>query len=275
MRTREPKKSCNSLSNSVSTEGHVIEVHGLPVRVVRKAIKNLHIGVYPPDGHVRVAAPSRMSDDAVRLAVIGKLGWLRRHRGRFMSQPRQSARQMVSGESHYYLGRRYNLRVLEDGRVGRVVLHGNGRMELCVPRGATVAYRTRVLQSWYRRRLRELVPPIVAQWEDKLDAQVSHVGIKRMKTKWGSCSAPAHRIWLNLELAKKPARCLEYVIVHEMAHLLERRHDDRFVAILDQHMPRWRQHRDELNSTPLRDEVWQRTAEDEIAIVEGRMESRF
>jgi predicted metal-dependent hydrolase len=143
-------------------------------------------------------------------------------------------------------------------------------MELHVPRGTGVEYRTRVIQGWYRKRLRELIPPLLAKWEAKLDAQVSHVGIKRMKTKWGSCNAPARRIWLNLELAKKPARCLEYVIVHEMAHLLERRHSDRFAAILDKHMPRWRQHRDELNSAPLRDEVWQRTGDDEIAIVEGR-----
>jgi predicted metal-dependent hydrolase len=250
----------------------VVEVYGLPVRVVRKAIKHLHIGVYPPDGQVRVAAPNRMPDSAVRLAVMGRLGWIRRHRERFASQPRQSAREMVSGESHYYLGRRYNLRVLENGRVGRVVLHGNGKMDLLAPGGASAEYRTRVLQRWYRSRLRELVPPIVAQWEEKLGAQVSHVGIKRMKTKWGSCNSPARRIWLNLELAKKPIRCLEYVVVHEMAHLLERRHGDRFVAVLDEHMPRWRQYRDELNSMPLRDEVWQETYGSETAIDEGRTE---
>lgn len=243
----------------MSTSSHNIDVQGMPIEVVRKRIKHLHIGVYPPAGRVRVAAPLAVSDSAIRLAVISKLGWVRRHRERFAAQPRQSPRQMVSGESHYYLGRRYRLRVIENCRGGQVVLRQTGVMELHVPPPAGVEYRTRVLHDWYRRRLRERVPPLLAKWENKLDVQVSQVGIKRMKTRWGSCNREVRRVWLNLELAKKPVQCLEYILVHEMAHLLERWHGDRFVAILDKHMPRWRQHRDELNSTPLRDEAWRQS----------------
>jgi len=136
------------------------------------------------------------------------------------------------------------------------MLRQAGVMELHVPTRAGMEHRTRVLQEWYRRRLRGLVPSLQGKWEEKLGVQVSEVGIKRMKTRWGSCNREDRRVWLNLELAKKPMRCLEYIMLHEMVHLLERRHGDRFVAILDVHMPRWRQYRDELNSTPLRDEVW-------------------
>lgn len=198
----------------------------------------------------------RVSDSAVRLAVIGKLGWIRRHQARFAAQPRQSAREMVSGESHYYLGRRYRLRVVEHDRAGRVVLRGSTMLELYVPRGTDVEYRTRILLGWYRKRLRELIPPLLAKWEAKLDEQVSHVGIKRMKTKWGSCNADARRIWLNLELAKKPIQCLEYIVVHEMVHFIERHHDGRFTALMDECLPRWRAYRDELNHTPLAHETW-------------------
>jgi predicted metal-dependent hydrolase len=229
----------------------------MTVAVVRKRIRHLHIGVYPPAGRVRVAAPLAVSDSAIRLAVISKLGWIRRHRERFAAQPRQSPRQMVSGESHYYLGRRYRLRVIENSRGGQVVLRQAGVMELHVPTQAGTAHRTGLLLQWYRRRLRDIVPSLQCKWEEKLGVQVSQVGIKRMKTKWGSCNRYDRRVWLNLELAKKPMRCLEYIMLHEMAHLLERRHNDGFIAIMDEHMPKWRQYRDELNRMPLSHEAWQ------------------
>jgi predicted metal-dependent hydrolase len=240
----------------MNTERREITVGGVQVQVVRKAIKNLHLGVYPPGGRVRVAAPLRVSDDAVRLAVIGKLGWIKRQRARFDAQPRQSEREMVSGESHYFLGRRYRLRVVERHGATRVVVRNNRTLELQVRRHADAQARERVLHRWYRQHLRELVPPLLTKWEATLGVQVAVWGIKRMKTRWGTCNADARRIWLNLELAKKPVQCLEYLVVHELTHLLERHHNDRFVLLMDRHLPNWREHRQELNAAPLPHESW-------------------
>jgi hypothetical protein len=235
--------------------GH-ITVSGLRVEVVRKAIKNLHLGVYPPHGRVRVAAPLAVSDDAVRLAVIGKLGWIKRQRARFEAQPRQSEREMVSGESHYLWGRRYRLRVIQTPGTPRILLRNKTTLELHVPPEASVERRERVLQRWHRHQLKGLIPPLLEKWQPVLGVQVADWGIKKMKTKWGACNVAARRIWLNLELAKKPVQCLEYLVVHELVHLLERHHNDRFMAIMDKCLPQWRLHRQELNAAPLAHETW-------------------
>jgi len=231
-------------------------VSGLAVQIVRKDIKNLHLGVYPPNGRVRVAAPLSVSNDAVRLAVIGKLGWIRKQQAKFAAQPRQTEREMVSGESHYYLGRRYRLRVVERGGPSRVVLRSRNTLELQVRGEYDARKREQVLWRWYRERMRELVPPLLAKWEAILGVRAAGVGIKKMKTKWGACSVEDRRIWLNLELAKKPVQCLEYLIVHELTHLIERHHNDRFVSLLDQHLPQWRHRRIALNETPLGHSDW-------------------
>lgn len=240
----------------MNTERREIRVGGLSVQVVRKGIKNLHLGVYPPHGRVRVAAPLAVSDDAVRLAVIGKLGWIRRQQARFAAQPRQAAREMVSGESHYFLGRRYRLRVVEHAGAGRVELKGRATLELRVRRDADAADREKLLQRWYRAHLRQLIPPLLAKWEARLGVRAAAWGIKKMKTKWGACNVDAGRIWLNLELAKKPAQCLEYLIVHELTHLIERQHNERFISLMDRHLPDWRHRRQELNAAPLSHESW-------------------
>jgi len=240
----------------VSTESVEIRVRGLSVQVVRKAIKNLHLGVYPPNGRVRLAVPVAMSDDAARLAVARKLGWIKKQRAKFEAQPRQSQREMVNGESHYYLGRRYRLRVVDHQRAGGVVLRHGTVLELQLHGASDATGRERVLQRWYRERLRELVPPLVAKWEPVIGVPASEWGIKRMKTRWGGCSIESGRIWLNLELAKKPIQCLEYVVVHELVHLIERHHNDRFVALMDQHLPGWRHRRRELAAAPLGHATW-------------------
>jgi hypothetical protein len=240
----------------MTTENRKITVNGMPVHIVRKDIKNLHLGVYPPHGRVRVAAPLRVSDNAVRLAVIGKLGWIKRQRARFDAQPRQSEREMISGESHYFLGRRYRLRVINYDRPAKVIMRHNRKMELHVRRELNAEQRQRVLQGWYRQQLKELIPPVLEKWQSALDLQAKEWAIKKMKTKWGACNVEARRIWLNLELAKKPARCLEYIIVHELVHLSERHHNDRFIGILNEHLPQWRLYRQELNSAPLAHETW-------------------
>jgi predicted metal-dependent hydrolase len=240
----------------MSTERSQITVSGLPVQIIRKDIKNLHLGVYPPSGRVRVAAPRRVTDAAVRLAVISRLGWIKRQRARFEGQARESAREMVSGESHYFQGRRYRLRVIEREGPSRVALSGRRFIELHVRAGLLPEQRERVLDRWYRQQLRQLIPPLLAKWEAALGVQAAGWGIKRMKTKWGTCNAETQRIWRNLELAKKPVRCLDYIVLHELTHLLERHHNERFLAILDAHLPQWRERRHELNSTPLAHAEW-------------------
>lgn len=240
----------------MNTEQHKIIVSGLQVEIVRKNIKNLHLGVYPPTGRIRVAAPLRVSNEAVRLAVVGKLSWIRRQRAHFEQQPRQSAREMVSGESHYFSGQRYRLRLCASEGASRVAIQNNSTLELYVRLGASVETRQKAVMKWYRQYLKSAIPPLLDKWQKRLGVRVSGYGIKKMKTKWGTCNAVAGRIWINLELAKKSIDCLEYVVLHELVHMLVRRHDDRFVEIMDKSLPRWRALRAELNGLPLAHEVW-------------------
>lgn len=233
-----------------------IIVNGLSVSVVRKAIKNLHLGVYPPDGRVRVAAPVNVSDEAVRLAVIGKLGWIKRQQARFEAQARQSEREMVAGESHYFLGQRYRLRIVYRQGAAKVILRGSSTLELQVRKESSPEQRQRVLQRWYRSQLKAMVPPLLEKWQQLLGVEPDEWGIRKMKTRWGSCNTQSRRISLNIELAKKPVQCLEYIVVHELLHLIERNHNDHFIALLDEHLPQWRVLRDELNAMPLGHESW-------------------
>ncbi|WP_295433827.1 SprT family zinc-dependent metalloprotease [uncultured Thiodictyon sp.] len=240
----------------MTTETQHLRISGIEVEVVRKDIKNLHLGVYPPLGRVRVAVPLVLGDEAVRLAVIDKLGWIKRQRAKFAEQPRQSQREMVSGESHWFLGRRLRLRVREQEGPPKVAVRGIGAIDLVVRPGTDAAQREAILSRWHREQLKELIPPLLAKWQAALGVQVADWGIKRMKTRWGSCNPAARRVWFNLELAKKPVQCLEYIVAHELTHLLERHHDERFTALLDAHMPQWPQYRDMLNSLPLAHEEW-------------------
>lgn len=241
----------------MTTEAHELVISGLRVSVVRKGIKNLHLGVYPPDGRVRVAVPLTVSDEAVRIAVISKLRWIRRQQAAFEGQARQSRREMLAGESHYYLGRRYRLAVSTTQGKSEVTIRNRNTLELRGSPNMTPEQRERVLAHWYRERLRALATPLIEKWQGILDVTVEEWGIKKMKTKWGSCNANARRIWLNLELVKKPPECLEYLIVHELTHLLVRHHDDRFHALMDKHLPRWQAIRKTLNAAPLAHEVWE------------------
>jgi len=234
---------------------HRISVSGVQVDVIRKDIRNLHLGVYPPEGRVRVAAPLRVDDEAVRLAVITKLPWIKRQQTRFKTQERQSPRDYTYRETHYYLGKRYLLNVIEHAGPSRVEVN-KARIDLYVPVGSGAAKREQVMLKWYRKELKALIPPLVDPWQETLGVTVDDWGIKKMKTKWGSCNTDARRIWLNLELAKKPVQCLEYVVVHEMVHLLERNHTDRFRELMDRFMPQWRHYRDVLNQAPLSYETW-------------------
>ena len=241
--------------NTKVTRSH-IEVQGIAVEVIRKDIKNLHIAVYPPIGRVRVAAPLAFDDTAVQMAVISRLGWIRRQQASFTKQDRQSQREFVTGESHYFAGRRYRLDVVEQDAPPSVWLPNNTKIALSVRPGSDRNTRESVLHRWYRQHLRSQIPPLLEKWESKVGVSVNDVRIKKMKTLWGSCNVEAKRIWLNLELAKKPSACLVYILVHEMVHLLEREHNDRFRTLMDRFLPQWRTYRDTLNRAPLAHESW-------------------
>ncbi len=244
------------MAATIAVETSSFQVRGIKVEVVRKDIKNLHLGVYPPLGRVRVAVPLVISDEAVRLAVIDKLGWIKRQKVKFLLQPRQSQREMVNGESHYFLGKRYRLRVHEVDAVPRVAVRGIASLDLFVRPDATSAQREDALLRWYREQLKALVPELLLKWQPILGVEANQWGIKKMKTKWGSCNPNAKRLWFNLELAKKPVMCLEYIVVHELLHLLERRHSERFTALMDGFLPHWRLCRETLNAGVLAHEVW-------------------
>ena len=231
----------------------------LDIQLTRKDIKNLHISVMPPDGEVRVSAPTAMTDTAIRMAVIHRIPWIRRQQASFAKQERQSTRQMVDGETHYLWGRRYRLLVNNldtDLKSAQSVKLNRGRLVLSVNPSASTESKLHLLDEYYRSRLKSKIPDIVQKW-----SQVTNIGcdswhIQKMKTKWGSCNIEEKRILLNLELAKKPLPCLEYIILHELLHFKERQHNDRFKALLDKCMPDWRSRRDLLNQMPLKQERW-------------------
>ncbi len=232
-----------------------LTVRGIDIDVVYKDIKNLHIGVYPPMGRVRVAAPKRLDDDQVRLAVIQRLAWIKRQRDKLRSAERQSEREMTTGESHFVWGVRRRLKVIE--RPGRAHLEIDGeRLVLYVPADTPTDKRREFLDKWYRDQLHQVIPELVAKWETALDIAVPKWTIRRMKTKWGSCNRETRHIWFNVQLAKKHPDCLEYIVVHELMHYFERNHGERFTTLMDQHLPDWRSRRKQLDQSPLAEETW-------------------
>jgi predicted metal-dependent hydrolase len=233
-----------------------IVVSGIRVQVVRKAIKHLHLGVHPPEGHVRMAVPAHITDERVRLAIVDRLAWIKRQQAEFSQQPRQSEREMVTGECHYFMGRSYRLEVVEQSGKHKVELVGGHKIRLTVTANTRTQHRLALINEWYRQQLKQVIPTLLAKWQAKTGVVANDWGIKKMKTKWGSCNIEAKRIWLNLDLAKKPPECLEYILLHELVHLLERHHNSRFVAYMDRFMPNWRLHRQTLNSSPLSHESW-------------------
>jgi predicted metal-dependent hydrolase len=238
--------------NKLENETNLI-IRDIPIQIVRKSIKNLHIGVYPPDGYVRVAAPLHLTDDNIRLAIVSRLSWIKKQQTKFQEQPRESKREMVAGESHYIFGHQYRMEVIERPGSHEVVIINNSTIQLFVNPGTSPKNRALVLTEWYREQLKSQIPDLLNKWQSIIGEQVADWGIKKMKTKWGSCNIKERRIWLNLELAKKPIECLEYVLVHELVHLLEKHHNERFQAYMDKYLPQWRQCREILNREPLGD----------------------
>lgn len=234
----------------------ILTVNGIEVQIVRKDIKNLHLAVYPPDGRVRVAVPKHVTDDNVRLAVISKLRWIKKQQQDFKEQPRQSERQYLSGECHYVFGKRYRLELIERDGKPEVKPLRSGKLQLFVRPGSSVEVKEKALNAWYREELKRAIPELLEKWQPIVGKEASDWGIRKMKTKWGSCNIEQRRIWLNLELAKKPTECLEYILVHELVHLYERNHNQRFMKLLDQFLPNWRTNKKTLNTSPLSKENW-------------------
>jgi predicted metal-dependent hydrolase len=232
-----------------------IQLGHIGVDVVRKDIKNVHLSVHPPTGRVRIAAPERMSLNTVRVFAIAKLPWIKKQQRKLREQERETAREYLDRESHYVWGQRYLLKVVEADHPASVELN-HGRMILRVRQGADKARRQTTVEEWYREQLRKAVPPLIEKWERLTGVKVRRVFVQRMKTKWGSCNDRAGSIRVNTDLARKPMECLEYIVVHEMVHLLEPTHSERFIELMDRFMPKWQSHRDALNRLPVRHERW-------------------
>lgn len=223
-------------------------VNGIEVEVVKKNIKNIHLAVYPPEGKVRVAAPDDTTDEKIRLLVVSRLKWIKRQQEKFLKQERQSEREYVSGESHYLWGYRYILRVIErDNRFSKVEIDNKRYINLYINKGSSIEMREMILDRWYRNQIKEVITKLLDKWQPIIGVEVNEWGVRKMQTKWGSCNKEASRIWLNLYLAKRPQRCLEYVVVHELIHLIEKNHNKRFKELMDIYYPNWRIVRDELN----------------------------
>lgn len=241
----------------MSTETLEIRVSDLNVKVEKKKIRNLHISVHPPDGRVKVAAPLHMTEDSIRLAIVSKLTRIRREISEFKGYVRESQKEMVSGESHYVEGNHYLLDMIEIDAPPSVTIRNSRKLELRVRPNSRRDKRESVMNDWLRERMCRRIGEILPIWEERTGVNVEFCGIKRMKTKWGSCNPATRRVWLNLELARKPSNCLEYVLVHEMAHILEPTHNDRFFEIMDEFMPTWKTHRDALDEPPLVHAEWE------------------
>ncbi len=218
----------------------------LSIEVEQKSIKNIHLSVHPPHGKVRVAAPLHYELDHIRVYVNSKMTWIRKEQTKIQNQERESPRDFVTQESHYFEGKRYLLEVVESNETPKVILH-HSKIELRIRPNTSTEQRQILLNEWYRKALKIRVIALIEKWETILGVSVNQFGIKRMKTKWGTCNIEAKRIWINLELAKKPLHCLEYIVVHEMIHLIERHHNARFIAYLDKHFSQWRSIKEELN----------------------------
>lgn len=233
----------------------IIQLGDISIDITRKDIKNVHLSVRPPDGHVTLATPLATRFEVARAYAISKLSWIRDQRSKLLSQARETPRRHITRESHYLWGRRHLLNVLHADSKATVTLD-HKRIQLTVRPGATERKKAEVMHQWHKELLHEAIPPLICKWESKLGVKVHGYFLRRMKTKWGSCNHRACNIRLNTELVKKPKHLLEYVVVHEMAHILEPTHSERFQSILDKHYPSWRDARAELNELPLSAEEW-------------------
>ena len=242
------------VSGNIKVEQVIIS--DIKVDVVRKDIKNIHLAVYPPAGRVRIAVPEHVNEDSIHLLLVSKLVWIKRQQRKFEGQERITPREYKNRESHYFQGRRYLLRIHEEDSPPKVLLQNKTYIDMYVRPGTPLLKKHELMNEWYRATLKEEIPAFVNKWENKIGVRVNQWQVKQMKTKWGSCNTEKGRIWLNLELAKKPLQCLEYIIVHEMIHLLERHHNDKFLHHMNTYLPNWKQLKAELNKLPVSHADW-------------------
>ena len=232
-----------------------IEFGGIKAEVVLKDIKNIHLSVYPPDGKVKISAPSHMSIDTIRVFAISKLNWIKQQQRKITEQERETPREFLERESHYVWGKRYLLKVVEKEKAPQIDLM-HDQMVLQVRPGTEEEKGQSIVERWYRDQIRMTLPPLIEKWENIIGVKINQVFIQHMKTKWGGSNPEKNNIRLNTELAKKPPECLEYVLVHEMIHFIEPTHNDRFLSLMDQFLPKWQHYRQILNQLPLRYEEW-------------------
>ena len=234
----------------MSTRGlRNLNIGGYSVQVLRKPIKNIHLSIHPPEGRIRVAIPEGTRESAIRLLIVRKLSWIKKQIECFEQQERQPKPKYISGETHYLRGNRYLLNVVYHKAPSEVAITKKKRIELALRKGSSSLHKKSVFNSWVRQDLESRLTPMIDKWEGLLRVQLKSWSIRQMKTKWGSCNPKTRTVLFNLELAKKNDRCLEYVVAHELIHLLERKHNSRFIAHLDRVMPKWRRYRSELNQS--------------------------
>jgi len=233
-----------------------MRVSNLTIDTVKKDIKNIHLGVYPPNGRIRVAAPLNTSDEVIRLFILSKIPWIKQQQIKFVLQERQTQREYVAGESHYFFGKRYRLNIIYKKAPRKIIIQRKTHIDLYIHPDTTTQQRKKTFETFYRSELKKLVSGLLTKWQEKIGVQVDEVRIKKMKTKWGSCNPNDRRIWLNLELAKKSIQCVEYVFVHELLHLIEKKHTPKYKQLLQSTIPQWQQYKDELNRQPLGYSFW-------------------
>lgn len=233
-----------------------LQLGSIDTLIIHKQIKNLHLSVLPPNGLVRVTVPQDMKSDAIRTLLALRLPWIKRQQAKFTGQERQTKRDYSSGESHYLFGKRYRLEVIHQAESPTVFLKGKSKIILQIRPESLAIKRQEVMMDWYRKELYMVGSDLIDKWQKRIGVQVKSWGIKQMKTRWGTCNPRNAKVLINLELAKKPVACIEYVIVHELLHLIEGKHDDKFIRLMTKYIPKWRSIKEELNNFILSHDVW-------------------
>jgi predicted metal-dependent hydrolase len=240
----------------MSTNATLLIVGNMQVFVVQKNIKNLHLSLLPPSGSIRVSAPNGTSEDVIRSFVASKSPWIKKQQQKYQDQSRQTEREYVSGETHYYLGKPYRLEVVDGADKNELSIKGKNVFLLKTRLNLSTKKKEQLFNDWYRKELRSVLDKLIKKWQPKIKVAPTHWRIQRMKTRWGSCNDKSKRILINLELIKKSPHCIEYVVAHEWLHLIEPKHNEQFVSLLDKHLPKWRQSKEELNRFILTYEEW-------------------
>jgi len=240
----------------MNTNRSLLHVGDIKAIVFRKPIKNLYLSVLPPDGKIRISAPLHVKNDVLKMFLASKISWIKKQKEKFISQERQTVREYVSGEDHYFLGKRYRLTVMQKNETPKVNIKGKNKIILQIRPHSDVKKREEILLLWYRNQLKTVADGLFKKWQRKIGVRPSSWHIRRMKTRWGSCNYKTKRIWLNLELIKKPLAYIEYIIVHELVHLIEEKHNQNFIRLMDKYLPNWRLLKENLNRFILACEKW-------------------